>query len=169
MRVGRVVAIGKTHQVALAESFQQLEQFSNSYSEAMTETVSRTDTKGRSVEEGVSVGVAEATAHGTSEGQTVTEKTTYFSLEGEREIGIEDLQKLPVRHCVVAKTALAAVEIETYHIPDGYYAYWSRNLPAEILRNQQERLAPDHAELAQEDPEPRQIVHEPPENSPWEF
>ena len=80
-----------------------------------------------------------------------------------------DLQKLPVRHCIVAKTALAAVEIETYHIPDGYYAYWSRNLPAEILQKQQERLVPAHTEIPQTEPEPLQLKEDLPENSPWEF
>lgn len=162
-------SIGKTHQVALAESFQQLEQFSNSYSQAMTETVSRTDSEGLSVEEGVSVGVAEATARSTSEGQVLTEKRTYFSLEGEREITINDLQKLAVRRCVVAKTALAAVEIETYHIPDGYYTYWDRNLPAEILRRQQEKLSPEPIEMDRPEPEPMQLQQDLPENSPWEF
>jgi hypothetical protein len=167
---GRSVAIGKTHNVSLAESFQQLEQFSRSMSRALTNTVSHTDTISRSQEESLSEGESFATGATRSEGETVTERVVFFSLEGERELNTNTLQKLPQRHCIVAKEALAALEVETYHIPDGYYAYLDGNLPREILQRQLERLAPTLELSAVPEPEPlRDPLAEPPENSPWEF
>ncbi len=166
---GKSLAIGKSHQISLAESFQQLEQLAHSYGETLSQTVSRTSTAGQSVEEGSTVGTAEAAGESATAGETTTEHRVYFTLEGEREISINDLQKLPTRHCVVAKTALAAIEVETYFIPDGYYSYWDRNLPAEVLQRQLRRLRPEQGVTEEVRFEPPAAVGELPENSPWEF
>lgn len=168
---GRSLTIGRRHEVSLSEAFQQLEQFSRSYSEALTRTVSRTDSIGRSEEEGTSIGATAGQSEATSESTTLTERKVFFTLEGEREITINDLQRLPQRRCVVAKTALAAVELETLTIPDDYYWYLNRNLPAELLRWQARDLSPGQAEGVEQPTTEAlpSLVPEPPPNSPWEF
>jgi len=137
---GRSYSLTEQQQRSLAEAFTLLEQVSRTYSEALQRTISRTELRGGSVQQGVSQGEAVGQAQSRTTTAGTTERKTYFSLEGEREVTINELQKLAPRHCVVSKTALGAVEIETLNLPDRWYDYRSRNLPAIILKRQAERI-----------------------------
>lgn len=166
---GRALSIGQSHQVALAEAFTQLKQFTRSLSQALQRTVSQTETLGGSTSEGVSFGSAEATATGTNRQETLAERKVFFTLEGEREIAINELQRLPQRHCVIAKEALAAAEIITPRVPNRYYSYRDHNLPAEIIKRQLSRFG---AEKELSPPAPALVPYlpeEPDDHSPWSF
>jgi len=166
---GRTLSIGHSHQVALAEAFTQIKQFTHSLGQALQRTVSQTETLGGSSGESVTYGSAEAEATGTNRTEASLERKIFFTLEGEREIAINDLQRLPQRHCIIAKEALAATEIVTHHIPNRYYSYRDRNLPAEIITRQLSRFG------AEKELFPPQLIlipnlpEEPDDHSPWSF
>jgi hypothetical protein len=164
---GRTLSIGRTHEIALAEAFTQIQQFTNSYSQALQKTTSRTSTVGGSQGESVSIGSEEGETTGESTSRALTERKVFFTLEGEREITINDLQRLPQRHCVIAKEALAATEIGVLKVPDRFYSYRDHNLPAEILARQRMRLLPEEPSTARLESVRHQT--EPDDHSPWEF
>jgi hypothetical protein len=79
----------------------------------------------------------EGTTEGTSEGQTT--KTVYYTLEGERELLVNALQRLGDRECYVFTKALAGRLVETLYVPDELYAYTAENLPAVMMEEQRKR------------------------------
>ncbi len=90
----------------------------------------------------------------TSESRTT--RTIYHTLEGERELLINQLQHLPDRQCYVSTASLQAELVETPYVPDSHYAYVAENLPERILELQRERLAEGQREEFQK-PEVRML------------
>ena len=138
---GEQSSLTRNWQQSLADAFTALEQFSRSYSQALQETVSVRDTVSRSEQQSLAEGMTRTEQTGFSKGQTITERQSFYSLEGERELVINELQQLPVRHCVVTKYALGAVRMQTLFVCDHHYPY-QRNLPGTVLRKQRARFRP---------------------------
>lgn len=136
---GESLTLSKANQTSLAEAFSQMKQVSETMSEALLTTLSKASSEGLSRLEQVSQGEGYGSSHTFSTTTSAGERLVFYTLEGERELNIESLQTLKRRNCVVSKTALGAQEIQTVHIPDGYFSYWDDDLPSEILRRQRER------------------------------
>lgn len=136
--------VSTQQQTALSEAFSVIEQFSESMSQALSESVAtaRSLSVTRSIQTGQQVGLQQS--QGASLALSEGEKLVFYTLEGERELGITTLQKLPRQHCVVSKTTLGAQELRTSHVPDHYYAFWDADLPAEILQKQRQRWGLEH-------------------------
>ena len=136
---GQTRTFSRNEEQSLSNAFTLLEQVSKNLSRALQETASRTATYSGSVQETVTEGEAVATARSSTDSTSISEKKVFFTLEGERELLINRLQKLPRRHCIVTKEALGAMEIETLHVPDYYYFYRGERLPEEIIERQRKR------------------------------
>ena len=80
----------------------------------------------------------ESQAQGSSRSATL--RKVHYTLEGERELLINVLQRLGDRRCLLSTAALETRLIETPYVPDSFYAYVVENLPAVLLAMQRERL-----------------------------
>ncbi|MEE4247008.1 MAG: hypothetical protein V2I33_16465 [Kangiellaceae bacterium] len=136
---GRTRTLTQSEQRSLAEAFSLLEQVSKSMSESLQRTASQTETSGFSTQETVTTGEASASTKSSSEGISVQEKKVFFTMDQEREIVVNQLQKLPRRHAIVTKEALGGMEIRTLEIPPFYYHYRNEALPEDILSRQRQR------------------------------
>lgn len=121
-----------------------------------------------SVEEGRNLGRGESSrkestsgtrnTQGTTAGRTVsaTARTVYYTLEGERELFVNALQRLGDRECYVFTDALSGQLIETLKVPDSLYAVVAEDLPTVLMEEQRQRLMPKRRELDQERKQKRQ-------------
>ena len=139
---GHTRTITESEQKSLAEAFAVLRQFSESMSEAIQTTAATAKAEAMSTGTSITEGSQFAKSQTLSKTESSAERIVFYTLEGERELGINTLQKLPRRHCVVSKTALAAQEIETLLVPDGYFSQWDEDGPATLIQRQRQRLAP---------------------------
>ncbi len=166
---GTTLGFSRSQELALAQAFSQMAQLTDSFSKALQRSVSRSLTSGESAGEGESTTRSASIAESDSDTDTVSERKTFFSLEGEREITVNDLQRLPIQHCVVAKDALAAVEIETYYIPGRWYSYRERDYPTQILQRQQRLYAAPTLTSPSVEPVSELPEDEPVEDELWGF
>ncbi len=169
---GRTRTLTRSEQKSLAEAFSILVQVSQNLSWALQKTASKTATLGGSIQETVTEGEALARAESLTATDSATERKVFFTLEGERELMINRLQKLPRRHCIVTKEALGAMEIRTLDVPEWYYFYQGERLPEEIIERQRDRYGLPESEKALElSPQlirfPKQEQEEEPEKEDW--
>ena len=108
----------------------------------------------QSEENGLTVGNAHnqmtSTERGTrsSQSTTVTEgqsesttsRTVYFTMEGERELLVNALQRLPQRHFYFAHKPLQGHQLVAPFVPDELYSYAAVDLPAELMEWQRQEL-----------------------------
>ncbi len=129
-------------QETLAQTFTLLDQISQTYSQALQQTDTHGDATGQSERNDLSKGISssESSAVGTS--LTKSERSVFYTLEGERELAVNQLQRLERQQCFIAKEALGAVHVVVPMVQDNHYAYLEENLPALILRKQRRRLQP---------------------------
>ena len=99
----------------------------------------RSDT-GRSESSGHTTGEQTTDGHTHGESRSATLREVHYTLEGERELLINSLQRLRDRQCLLSTAALEARLIETPFVPDSFYAYVAENLPAVLLAMQRDRL-----------------------------
>lgn len=83
---------------------------------------------------------SDSTARGTSE--SVTTRTVYYTLEGERELLINSLQALGSRQCYLFTEALDGRLVDTTFVPDGLYCFQAQNSPRALIESQRQRLSP---------------------------
>ena len=107
-------------------------------SSSASSTVRRDQGESRQTSTSTGEQTTESQAHGSSQSATVRE--VHYTLEGERELLINALQRLGDRQCLLSTAALEARLIETPYVPDSFYAYVVENLPAVLLAMQRERL-----------------------------
>lgn len=102
---------------------------------------------------------SETTTRGTSESQTT--KMVYYTLEGERELLINQLQQLPSRQFLLSSEPLQGQLVETPFVPDSLYSYQLRDFPQELLERQRERFALPVPDLITPQPSSHQLKTEP--------
>jgi hypothetical protein len=71
---------------------------------------------------------------------SITERVMYYTLDGERELAINLLQKLPARICVVSMGQLKGLVVQTGWVPDRHNTHRVRDTPKAILEDQSKRL-----------------------------
>jgi hypothetical protein len=95
---------------------------------------------GQSNERGVSTGTKTTETTTVGKSKTVTSRTVYYTLEGERELLVNALQRIRDRECYVFTEALSGHLVEPLFVPDQLYCYTAENLPDAILEEQRRRL-----------------------------
>lgn len=78
--------------------------------------------------------------------KTTTSRQFYYTLEGERELHVNELRRLRDRQFYLASGVEVPQLLETPFVPDQLYCYQAANLPALLLNWQRRRL---HAETAE--------------------
>lgn len=73
--------------------------------------------------------------------QSTTSRTVYFTMEGERELLVNALQRLPQRHFYFAHEPLQGHQLVAPFVPDELYSYAAVDLPAELMEWQRLELA----------------------------
>lgn len=74
------------------------------------------------------------------ESRSATLRSVHYSLEGERELHVNDLQRLKDRQCFISTRALSGSVVETPYVPDSFYARTAQDLPAILLDRQRRHL-----------------------------
>lgn len=72
--------------------------------------------------------------------ESSTSRTVYFTLEGERELLVNSLQRLRQRHFYFAHEPLEGHLLEAPFVPDELYSYAAVDLPAELMEWQRLEL-----------------------------
>lgn len=135
---------GKTEteswQRSLAEAFTLLEQFTQTYSQALQRSRSVSETVG--LTEHVDHSRSQQIRQSRSRTETVStsRRQVHHTVEGERELYVNLLQRLPSRQCFVLGEPLRPILLETPFIPDHHYNYQIYNFPEALLRLQAARL-----------------------------
>ena len=118
---GKTLNLSHNQTKSLATAFQKLHQFTENYSRALQESI--TAARGMSVSHTDSFSTGESFSEdiGRSSSEGINEKKMYLSLDGEREISINDLQRLNKQQCVITKDALCPVFLNSFTISDEFY------------------------------------------------
>src|SRR5882724_1185202 len=97
---------------------------------------------------------------GTTRGRSETEttRTVYYTLEGERELCVNALQRLGDRECYLFTGALTGQLIEPLAVPDLLYCYCAENLPARLLEEQRSQVVGVPLAVDQVDEKLRRVV-----------
>ena len=101
--------------------------------------VGSSQTQMTSSEQGSRSSHSTTTTKGTTE--STTSRTVYFTLEGEREVLVNALQRLPQRQFYFAHEPLQGHLLEAPFVPDELYHYAAVDLPAELMEWQRLEVA----------------------------
>ncbi len=109
-----------------------------SASSSTSNTVRRDQGESRQSSHSTGEQTTDGQSHGKSRSATL--RDVHYTLDGERELLINALQRLGDRQCLLSTVALEARLVETPYVPDSFYAYVVENLPAVLLAMQRDRL-----------------------------
>lgn len=118
----------------------RLDDFDSTHPDTLGSSRSHQHNQGRTSQHGRSSSQQETHGESTGTSHSTTERTVYYSLEGERELLVNQLQCLPDRTCLVSTVALEAQPVHVPTVPDSYYAYVADDLPSRLLEEQRDRL-----------------------------
>lgn len=106
----------------------------------MTDRNSLRRDEGRSERSEYSTGEQTTEGETTGTSRAATRREIYYTLEGERELLVNALQRLADRCCLLSTGSLEAQVIETPFVPDSAYACQAEDLPAALIEAQRERI-----------------------------